>query len=69
MIWDEDNWDFDVALITSDVLTVMTVNYSPDMVEIEAARALPVVAKRVEDIQRNVDAITEAELPVAPEDA
>lgn len=73
-LWNQSNWDaafwnFAVSSVTSDILNVITVNYEPDMVEIEAARALPVIAKRIEDIQRNVDSLTTEGLPVMPTNA
>ncbi|MHA1842397.1 MAG: hypothetical protein ACTSYW_10525 [Candidatus Heimdallarchaeota archaeon] len=69
MVWDQSNWDFEVSYITADVLHVISTVYHPDYLEIEAAKALPSVPKRIEDIQRNVDAMTTAELPVKPTEA
>ncbi len=66
MIWGQSNWDYEVAYVTSDILHVISTVYYPDFLEIEAAKALPSVSKRIEDIQRNVDAIITAELPITP---
>jgi hypothetical protein len=66
LIWDSGLWDFNISLITSDVLTVNAIQYYPGYIEIEASRALPVVEKRIEDIQKNLEAVTNAELPTKP---
>lgn len=67
--WDNSNWDFEIDSISSDVLHVINVTYNPFLIEVEAARALPVVAKRIEDIDRNVNDLQTTDLPVAPTDA
>lgn len=64
--WDDSNWDFEINSISSDILNVINVTYNPFILEIEAARALPVVAKRIEDIDRNVNDLSTTDLPVAP---
>jgi hypothetical protein len=66
MLWDSSGWDFSVAYITSDVLTVQSVNYTPEYIEIEAVKLLPLVAKRIEDIERNLAALTQTTIPVIP---
>lgn len=62
-IWDDATWDSDVwdnlkQNDPRDIMQIVSLGYSPDEVEIEATSRLPEIAKRIEDINRNLEGRT-----------
>lgn len=65
-IWDVDVWDQTLTTSAADVIQILSVQYTPDSINIEASSRLPQIAKRVEDINRNLENSQTANNPVAP---
>lgn len=64
--WDVDVWDQTISLSAADVIQILSVSYLPDSITIEASSRLPQVAKRIEDINRNLQNSQTVNNPVAP---
>lgn len=64
--WDVDVWDQTLATQAADIIQIMAVEYTPDTVVIEASSRLPQIAKRVEDVRRNLENSQTVENPAAP---
>lgn len=64
--WDIDVWDATLAYSTADISIIQAITYYPDYIEVEASSRLPEVAKRIEDINRNLDVQIQDSLPASP---
>jgi len=53
--WDVDVWDQTLAYAAASIIQILTVEYSPNQVRIEASSRLPEIPKRMEDIYRNLE--------------
>lgn len=51
--WDVDIWDATLATTAADIIQILSVDYSPDALRLEASSRLPEISKRIEDIERN----------------
>lgn len=65
-MWDTDVWDQTLATSAADVIQILSIAYEPDSVKLEASSRLPQIAKRIEDIQRNLEVTQMVENPTAP---
>lgn len=65
-LWDVDVWDQTLATAAADVIQILSVDYTPDSIVIEASSRLPQIAKRIEDIQRNLEVTQMVNNPTAP---
>jgi hypothetical protein len=65
-IWDTDVWDQTLATSAADVIQILSVSYTPDSIQIEASSRLPQIAKRIEDVQRNLEVTQMMDNPAAP---
>lgn len=65
-IWDTDVWDQTIAAQAADVIQILSLSYTPDSIVIEASSRLPQIAKRIEDIQRNLEVSQSTNNPAAP---
>lgn len=65
-LWDVDVWDQTIATSAADVVQILSVNYTPDSIVIEASSRLPQIAKRIEDIQRNLEVTQMIANPSSP---
>ncbi len=54
--WDVDVWDATLAFTAADVVQILSLDYTPDNLKIEASSRLPEISKRIEDIDRNLTA-------------
>lgn len=64
--WDVDVWDYSVINITAIPQQIQKITYKASTIEIELSNRLPDIAKRVEDINRNlIDSLT-ADNPSTP---
>lgn len=52
--WDVDVWDYSVTNITAIPQQIQKITYRADHVELELSNRLPDIAKRIEDINRNL---------------
>lgn len=64
--WDTDVWDQTLTTSAADIIQIVAVEYTPDSIKIEASSRLPQIAKRIEDIQRNLENSQTVENPAAP---
>jgi hypothetical protein len=64
--WDVDVWDQTLANAAADVIQILSIHYQPDSIEIEASSRLPQVAKRIEDVDRNLQNSQTVNNPAAP---
>ena len=64
--WDVDVWDQPIQLSNAEVLQITSIDYHLDKVVIEAADRLPEVAKRIEDINRNLEKEVTKDIPIIP---
>lgn len=53
--WDSDVWDQTISSQAADVVQILSLDYRPDSIVIEASSRLPQIAKRIEDINRNLE--------------
>ena len=59
MLWDTDFWDFNVRNLTEVVMQIVDIKYNPNFVELTISSKIPNIARRIEDINRNlVDSLT-----------
>lgn len=65
-LWDTNVWDQTLSTSAADVIQIISVQYAPDFIRIEASSRLPQIAKRIEDIQRNLEVTQSIENPSAP---
>ena len=66
-IWDTDSWDYDVTNSAGTLLQIQKITYFPDYAELEISNRQPDIAKRIEDINRNLVATQTADNPVIPQ--
>jgi hypothetical protein len=52
--WDTDVWDQTLTSSAADVIQILSVDYTPDFVNIEASSRLPEIAKLVNQIERRL---------------
>lgn len=64
--WDVDVWDQTLATQAADIIQIMAVEYTPDALTIEASSRLPQIAKRIEDVRRNLEGSQTTANPSAP---
>lgn len=64
--WDVDVWDGSLSSALTDAMQIVSLEYNPDYVTIEATSRLPEVAKRIEDINRNLESTVFQYNPSAP---
>lgn len=64
--WDADVWDQTLSNTLAEVLQVTSVIWNMDNVSIEVADRLPEVAKRIEDINRNLETNVTQDIPIQP---
>jgi hypothetical protein len=55
-VWDSDSWDYNLADIGSLALQITRLSYSPDKITISLSTVPPDVNKRIEDINRALQA-------------
>lgn len=65
-LWDFDVWDQTISASAADVIQILSIDYKPDSIVIEASSRLPQIAKRIEDINRNLQNTQTVDNPVAP---
>lgn len=65
-VWDVAVWDQALSLSAADVIQILSVEYTPDSIVVEASSRLPQVAKRIEDINRNLEVLQTVNNPAAP---
>lgn len=65
-LWDVAKWDFDITDLSSLIIQITRLDYSPDKVHLSLSTTPPDVTKRIEDIKRNLDQTNTLNNPVAP---
>lgn len=66
MFWDTDFWDLNIKNITETVMQIVDIKYNPNYIELTISSKIPNIAKRVEDVNRNlVDSLT-VNTPTSP---
>ena len=53
--WDWDVWDYSIQESQSQILTILKTRYTGDSMYLTAGLGVPVITKRVEDINRNLE--------------
>lgn len=66
MVWEVDYWDFDLANLSTLVLQITKLAYTGDKVTLNLSTVPPDVNKRMEDINRNLQATQTAYNPDTP---
>lgn len=64
--WDVDVYDQTLATLAADVIQILSVQYTPDSVILEASSRLPQIAKRIEDVSRNLEVTQLLDVPASP---
>jgi hypothetical protein len=64
--WDTNVWDQTLATTAADVTQIMSVEYTPDSMVIEASSRTPEIGKRIEDIYRNMIQDQTVDVPATP---
>lgn len=67
--WDEDVWDQTLAYSAVSAVQILSVDYRPDQVVLEASSRIPEITKRIEDINRNAETTVLVNNPSSPTDA
>lgn len=65
-VWDQDVWDATLASTAANVIQILSTTWSLDTMEIEASSRLPLIAQRVEEIARRLEAAQTVNNPSAP---
>lgn len=66
MQWDVDYWDYDLANLSTVVIQITKLRYNVDKVVLDLSTVPPDVNKRIEDINRNLEASRTADNPATP---
>lgn len=66
MQWDVDVWDQTIAAAATDILQIQSVSYEPNKIQIEASSRLPIISKRIEDVNRNLVQSQTDDTPSSP---
>lgn len=66
--YDQDYYDFNMSDLSSPVVQIVRIERNPDSVTIYCSTVPPDVSKRIEDINRNLEAAQTANNPVLPEE-
>ena len=66
MQWDVDSWDYDITNAAATPLQIQSIEYHPDYAILEVSNLQPDIAKRIEDINRNLVNRQTADNPVTP---
>ena len=66
MLWEIDAWDYDITNAAAIVLQIMKKTYHPDYVILELSNRQPDIAKRIEDINRNLNYEQTKDNPTSP---
>jgi hypothetical protein len=66
MDWDMGNWDFSVANLTETVMQIVALDYAPHRLTVTISSKPPQIAKRIEDINRNLMASLTNNNPSSP---
>lgn len=64
--WDTDVWDQTLSSAAADVIQILSIQYKPDSIILDASSRLPQIAKRIEDIDRNLQNTQTVDNPTAP---
>jgi len=64
--WDVDVWDYSITDVAATVLQIVNLEYHSDFVILELSTRLPSVTRRIEDINRNINADMTRANPAAP---
>lgn len=64
--WDIAKWDFDITDLSSVVIQVTKIGYSPDVLHLSLSTVPPDITKRVQDIYRNLDQLNVLNNPSTP---
>lgn len=67
--WDVDVWDQTLSYSAADTIQILSVEYHPNYVVVEASSRLPEIPKRIEDISRNSTNQATWNAPTAPTEA
>lgn len=54
LIWEQDDWDYDITNATATLMQIQKITYYPDYAELEISNRQPDIARRIEDINRNL---------------
>jgi hypothetical protein len=65
--WDVDYWDFNIQDLSSPVLQIVRIERTPDKATIFCSTTPPDVSKRIEDINRNLEASQTVNNPAVAE--
>ena len=66
-VWDTDVWDQTLTTTAADVTQILTVEYNPSSLVVESSSRAPEIAKRIEDINRNLVLDQTADVPATPD--
>ena len=66
MDWDMGNWDFSVANLTETVMQIVALDYTPHLLTVTISSRPLQIAKRIEDINRNLMASLTNDNPSGP---
>lgn len=64
--WDQDKWDYNISQIGSMYIQIVRKEYTPDSVRLICSTVPPDISKRIEDINRNLQATQTQNNPSAP---
>ena len=64
--WDVAKYDFDLQNLASMNMQVLKIDYTPDSIKLQASSVPPDVAKRIEEINRSLEALQTADNPSIP---
>lgn len=65
-VWDTDVWDQTLSTSAADVIQILSIDYQGDKLVVEASSRLPNIAKRIEDVERNLEVTQIVNAPSSP---
>lgn len=65
-VWDVDVWDQTLSSVAGNAQLVVKTIYKATTIEIETSSRFPIVSKRIEDINRNLEATQTKDNPTTP---
>lgn len=65
-VWDTDVWDQTITSAAQALIQVIAIDYMPDVLQVQASSRLPIIAKRIEEIAKQLVNYQTAANPSAP---
>jgi predicted nucleic acid-binding OB-fold protein len=65
-IWDVDVWDSTIQFSTASILTIQSINYYPEYIDIQASNRLPDINRVIQSLQTQQNMMLQENIPTVP---